>query len=79
MTLRWLWLSRDGTGVRREVVPPVRVADIPGPAMSPRPQLRLPAVDEIWGVGAATVVNPRPEFDPCGAPPIAAGNRKRRA
>ena len=47
--------------------------------MPPRPpEGRRPPADDIWGVGAATVVNPDPQFDPCGAPAIGAGRRGRK-
>jgi len=70
------WLSRDRGGVVRITGTPlaVRVTDMP-----PRPpEGRPPSEDDIWGIGAATVVNPDPAHDPCGAPPISPGKSRRR-
>jgi hypothetical protein len=79
------WLSRDRSGVTRDVaprVPPRPVAAAPPePDMPPRPQLRIPErplPPATGGVPFDTRGHPlRAEFDPCGAPPVAA-NRKRR-
>ena len=64
------WLSREGrppAPVRVTGTPlAVMVTDMPPRPPEGRPQ---PAED-IWGIGAATVVNPDRRFDPCGAPPI---------
>jgi len=71
-------LSREGrppAPVRITGTPlAVRVVDMP-----PRPpEGRCPPAEDIWGVGAATVVNPDPAHDPCGRPAIAPGKRRRR-
>jgi hypothetical protein len=77
------FLSREGKPRTARITgTPVTVKVAEAPEMPPRPpQGRRPVAGDVWWAsgGVATVVSPDERFDPCGAPAIASGKRRRRS
>lgn len=88
MSVRWLFREGRPRAPLRPVPvpPPTETAEITGPAwlteeMPPRPRLRRPdpSLPPVTGGQPMAVYGSRSlEDDPCGAPAITAGKRRRR-